>query len=98
MSHVMQSFDEEARVQQVQNGMLDSSHVPGHFCNGPISRCPVKRTRIDHGSQSLFCLYPCCGITRLLILWTVDLADWNAELASKLEVALVMSRNAHDCT
>src|SRR5690242_13485468 len=72
--------------------------IPNNFCNCSVSRCAIEGTRIDHYPQCLFRLCPSCRITRLLALWTDDLANWKTELASKFEVALIMGRHTHNCT
>src|SRR5947208_6219328 len=70
--------------------------VPDDFVNSLVSRRTIEWARIDHDAQVLFGLCPCIGIAGLLIHRANDLAYRYAELARKLEVALVMSWDTHD--
>ena len=59
-------------------------------------RCAVKWTRVDQYAQILPCLCPGCRVARLLTFGANHLANLDAKLASKLEVALVMSWYTHN--
>src|SRR5579875_547041 len=72
-------------------------NVLNHCGFGPVARRASKGARIDHRAIRQLCPVPSCRVTWLLVVRTDDLDDWNAELACKLEVALIMGWYAHNC-
>src|SRR6266566_5602217 len=70
--------------------------VTSHAGNRLVSGRTVKRARVNHDPQVLFCPCPGRRVAWRLSLWPNHFAYGNTELTRKLKVTLVMSRNTHD--
>src|SRR3989440_5333496 len=70
--------------------------VARDYRDGLVRWRAIERPGIDHHAQVQFSFCPRCRVAWVLVNWSDHLAYGDAEFAGKLEVALVMRRNAHN--